>query len=243
MSQWQNVRRWLGRPLYQPNVPPRLVDRYVLGTERIVRSVRLHPMAIVVPAIWILAGVVVAGFVTGAVAHGSGLVWVVWLVWAVLAAPQAWKIATWWRRYFVITANRLMLITSLLNTDVGMMPLAKVTDLRYFQSTFGRALGYAEFIVESAGQDQALSRIPYVPYPARTYRMILSLLFDRRPGAGPPGPPGPEGPPGPQGPPGPPGSPPGPTGPLRPARTASWPYPPEQELPEPSEPPGDDPGD
>jgi hypothetical protein len=78
-----------------------------------------------------------------------------------------------------------MLVTSLLNTDVGMMPLAKVTDMRLFQTTLGRSLGYAHFIVESAGQDQALSRIDYVPFPSQMYRQILSLLFEKRsPGGG-----------------------------------------------------------
>jgi hypothetical protein len=223
---------------------------------------RMHPMAIIVPAMWILAGLVFAGFVTGAAPPGStGFVGLVWVVWAVLEARQGWRIVTWWRRYFVITENRLMLITSVLNTDVGMMPLSKVTDMRFFQTTSGRALGYADFIVESAGQDQALSRIQYVPFPGEIYQEILTLLFRRNPsgGGGPPGPqgpPGPPGPPGPRGPQGPPGTPPGPTGPLRPARSR-WPWPPEQEPLEEEpleeeplegellgeEPPGYDPGD
>jgi len=74
-----------------------------------------------------------------------------------------------------------MLITSLLDTDVGMMPLAKVTDMRLHQTTLGHALGYAEFIVESAGQDQALSRINFVPYPSQMYQEILSLIFSPKP--------------------------------------------------------------
>ena len=73
-----------------------------------------------------------------------------------LAVWRGWKVATWWRRYFVVTENWLMLITSLLDTDVGMMPLAKVTDMRLHRTTLGHALGYAEFVIESAGQDQAL---------------------------------------------------------------------------------------
>jgi hypothetical protein len=45
--------------------------------------------------------------------------------------------------------------------------------------------GYAEFIVESAGQEQALSRIRFVPYPSQLYQEILSLIFPgtaQRPG-------------------------------------------------------------
>jgi uncharacterized membrane protein YdbT with pleckstrin-like domain len=160
------------------NVPPRLVNKYLLPTERIVTSVRMHPVAVISPVIVILAGAVVAGFVTGTVQPGSGgSVLVIWVLWAVLAVWQGWKIGTWWRRYFVVTENRLMLITSLLDTDVGMMPLAKVTDMRLHQTTFGHALGYADLIVESAGQDQALSRINFVPYPSQMYQETLSDLL------------------------------------------------------------------
>jgi hypothetical protein len=180
----QAVNRLPGRVLQVPYLPPVLIDRHLLPRERIVRTVRMHPMAVIAPAALILAGALFAGFATGAAPPGSaGFVRLVWVLWAALAVWQGWKIATWWRRYFVITENRLLLVTSVLNTDVGMMPLAKVTDMRLFQTTLGRSLGYTHFIVESAGQDQALSRIEYVPFPSQMYRQILSLLFPRTPPA------------------------------------------------------------
>jgi uncharacterized membrane protein YdbT with pleckstrin-like domain len=146
----------------------------------------MHPIAVIRPVVVILAGAVAAGFVTGIAARSgsAGVAEVIWVLWGVLAVWQGWKVATWWRRYFVVTENRLMLITSLVDTDVGMMPLAKVTDMRLHQSTFGQALGYADFIVESAGQDQALSRINFVPYPSQMYQEILSLIFSPKPQGG-----------------------------------------------------------
>jgi uncharacterized protein YjbI with pentapeptide repeats len=170
---------------------PDWLRKYLFPTERVVKAVRMHPIAVISPVIVILAGALVAGFVTEAAQSGSGrLVQVIWVLWAVLAVWQGWKIATWWRRYFVVTENRLMLVTSLVNIDVGMMPLAKVTDMRLHQTRFGRALGYAEFIAESDGQDQALilSRIKFVPYPSQMYQLILSLIFQRKaPPSGPSG--------------------------------------------------------
>ncbi len=200
---------------------PQIVGEYLLPTEGVVIQVRMHPLSIVQPAFLILAGGVVVGFLTElAGPHNGGFVGVLFLLWFVLILWQGWKIAIWWRRYFVITENRLMLVSGFFNRDVGMMPLAKVTDMRLYQSNPGRVFGYAEFIVESAGQDQALSRIKFVPYPSQLYQEILNLIFPRKaPGGGPPGPPGP---PGPQGPPGP-----------------SWPTGPNYE---PSNRPGDDPG-
>ena len=41
----------------------------------------------------------------------------------------------------------------------------------------GRSLDYATYIVESAGQDQALRTIRFVPYPQQLYLEIMSLIF------------------------------------------------------------------
>lgn len=211
---------------------PLLVSEYLLPTEKVVLQVRMHPIAVVPPALLILAGALVAGILTGIAGTGNGgFVGVIWLLWFVLLLWQGLKIALWWRRYFVVTENRMMLVSGFINRDVGMMPLAKVTDMRLYQSTPGRSFGYAEFIVESAGQEQALSRIKFVPYPSQLYQEILTLIFpSKAPVRGPEGPPGPPGPLGPPGPPGPPG--PGSSGP-------SWPGGPTDG---PSERPGDDPG-
>jgi len=214
-----------------PQLPPRAVCKYLMPNERVVSTVRMHPAAIITSVLLILGGAILAGLVTGA-AHGNrGLVLVIWLLWGVLFARQGWKVAIWWRRYFVVTENRLMLITSLLFTNVEMMPLAKVTDLRLRESIFGRMLGYGEFIVESAGPEQALRRIRFVPYPEQIYQDILCLTFPDKPAAG-----GPQGPPGSPGPQGPPGRARGPGGPSWPGNPSRGPGRGSSERP------GDDPG-
>ena len=58
-----------------------------------------------------------------------------------------------------------------------MMPLNKVTDMSFQRTFFGRLFGYGEFIIESAGQDQALRNIPYIPYPEQRYLAVCDLLF------------------------------------------------------------------
>ncbi len=178
------------RITYVPQLPSRAVAKYLMPTERVVTTVRMHPVAIISSVFFILGGALLAGLLTAA-AHGNGgLVLAIWLLWGVLFVWQGWKIATWWRRYFVVTENRLMLVTSLVFTDVAMMPLAKVTDMRLSESIMGRMLRYGDFIVESAGQEQALSRVRFVPYPSQIYQEILSLIFPIKPAAaGPQGPP------------------------------------------------------
>jgi hypothetical protein len=58
-----------------------------------------------------------------------------------------------------------------------MMPLAKVTDMTFQRSFLGRVFGYGTFILESAGQDQALSRVDFIPYPEQLYLEVCALLF------------------------------------------------------------------
>jgi hypothetical protein len=73
-----------------------------------------------------------------------------------------------------------MLVSGIIARKVAMMPLAKLTDMSYKRSTIGVLLGYGTFVLESAGQDQALSRIDYVPRPDELFREISELLFGKR---------------------------------------------------------------
>ena len=61
--------------------------------------------------------------------------------------------------------------------NVNMMPLAKVTDMTFQRSAWGRILGYGKFILESAGQDQALTNVDYLPYPEQLYLEVCGLIF------------------------------------------------------------------
>ena len=70
-----------------------------------------------------------------------------------------------------------MLATGIITRKVNMMPLAKVTDMTFQRSPMGRLLGYGEFILESAGQDQALTNVDYLPYPEQLYLEVCGLIF------------------------------------------------------------------
>jgi len=87
-----------------------------------------------------------------------------------------WKVFEWSENYFVITSQRL-LSEGFLTHKVNMMPLAKVTDMSFQRSAMGRLLGYGEFIVESAGQNQALRIVDHLPYPEQLYLEVCGLIF------------------------------------------------------------------
>ena len=70
-----------------------------------------------------------------------------------------------------------MLITGVFYRKVAMMPMTKVTDIALERPFLGRMIGYGTFVLESAGQDQALREVEYMPYPEQLYLEISSMIF------------------------------------------------------------------
>ncbi|MGH3405301.1 MAG: PH domain-containing protein [Streptosporangiaceae bacterium] len=157
---------------------PAAVSKYLLPREVQVATVRQHPAVLLASGSQALAGLLVAGLLSLTVfKHNHLLLAIVWIAWAVLLLRLIWKAINWAVDYFVITSQRLMLTTGLLTRKVAMMPMSKVTDMSFRRSFGGRLLGYGELIVESAGQNQALDRVPYIPYPEQLYLLVCGILF------------------------------------------------------------------
>ena len=77
----------------------------------------------------------------------------------------------------MVTSDRMLQASGVFTRKIAMMPLVKVTDMSFQRSSLGRLLGFGEFILESAGQDQALRNIDHVPYPEQLYLEICALIF------------------------------------------------------------------
>jgi uncharacterized membrane protein YdbT with pleckstrin-like domain len=153
------------------------VSRYLLTSEQRVFAVRRHWMALASTFVlffaFLLGGLLLlVAFRRHPPAEAFAVFFlifsVLWFLWFVL---------DWYFEEIVVTNRRVLLVTGVLNKKVGIMPLIKVTDLTFEQTLWGRMLGYGTFIVESAGQDQALSRIDYMARPLHRYRQISALLF------------------------------------------------------------------
>jgi membrane protein YdbS with pleckstrin-like domain len=162
---------------------PASVNRYLLPHERQVISVHEHPAVLIGPISLVLLGLAVAGWLSS-LAHNNGTaIGIIWIAWVVLLLWFGFKVWTWSVDYFVVTSQRLLLAQGFYVRNVGMLPLTKVTDMSFRRSTWGRLLGYGEFIVESAGQDQALRRVRFIPYPEQLYLEVCGLIFkDEDPG-------------------------------------------------------------
>jgi len=155
---------------------PHTVERHLLPHEKQVLTVRFHPAVLIKPVAITLLGLAVAlGVSVLPVIVTAKLV--VWLAFLCLLGYLGVQVWAWLEDYFVVTSQRLLLTTGLVNRTVNMMPLTKVTDMSFKRSAWGRILGYGEFVVESAGQDQALRRIRNLPYPEQLYLEVCGLIF------------------------------------------------------------------
>ena len=165
--------------LIAPGVtPPAEVNRYLLPHEQQVITVRKHPAVLEGPVATALAGLVIAVLLSNTFLgrHPSALA-VIWILWGLLLLRTLWKIANWAVEYFVVTSHRMILTSGVLTRKVAMMPLVKVTDMSFQRSFWGRLQGYGEFILESAGQDQALRTVDHIPYPEQLYLEVCGLIF------------------------------------------------------------------
>jgi membrane protein YdbS with pleckstrin-like domain len=89
----------------------------------------------------------------------------------------ALRIGEWWMRHFIVTNRRVLLTSGIIVRTVALLPLRRITDLTYKETLVGQVLGYGTFRFESAGQQQALSEITYLPRADRLYRKVSALLF------------------------------------------------------------------
>jgi membrane protein YdbS with pleckstrin-like domain len=156
---------------------PASVNRYLLPHERQVISVHQHPAVLIKPVFFGLVALALAGFLSYAVHRDPDVILGVWILFALVLIWVIGKIVDWAVNYFVVTSSRMLLAQGILMRKVNMMPLTKVTDMTFQRSPMGQLLGYGEFIVESAGQDQALSHVTYLPYPEQLYLEVCGLIF------------------------------------------------------------------
>jgi len=152
---------------------PVSVSRYLLPHERSCITVRKHPAELAGPLILAFGGLVAAGELTRRSVRPK----IVWGGYLSVLLYFLQRVAAWQATYFAVTDTRMILVSGLAVRKVAMMPLARVTDMSFQRSALGRLLGYGEFIIESAGEEQALHTIDFLPYPDQLYLEVCGLIF------------------------------------------------------------------
>lgn len=150
-------------------------QNYLLQDEVSIVSTRLHWIVVWQP-VAIMAGVLLLAIWLGG-AGDSRAALAVGVVILIAGANLGFRLLEWYHTYFEVTDRRLLMRTGLLTIRVDMMPVSKVTDMSYEKPLVGRILNYGTFIVESPGQDQALTRISHLPDSDRLYREAVSVIF------------------------------------------------------------------
>lgn len=152
--------------------------RFLLDDETIVVAQRQHWATVGQPVAMAVAGfflALIAGF--SAPARLGVLTDFAWKLWFILLANAVIRIVVWRCDWFLATDKRLLMMYGVINRRVAMMPLAKVTDMSFNRPLLGRVLGYGQFILESAGQQQALRRIDFIRDAKGTYLAIVGEIF------------------------------------------------------------------
>jgi hypothetical protein len=163
--------------LRSTDVPAGLAPILLPG-ERLVTAVRAHWAKLAEPVATTTLAFVAAVWVDSNVTKSTQAVGTAfWWLFLALLARLVWCLVDWSHNWFVATDKRLLLRYGLVTHKVAMMPLLKVTDMSYVRSIPGQFLGYGKFVLESAGQDQALREVKWVPNPDRTYRDICAEIF------------------------------------------------------------------
>jgi uncharacterized membrane protein YdbT with pleckstrin-like domain len=155
------------------------VDKYLLQGEEPVVVTRRHWAVLIDPTVRFLPALVVGGWLLlldpeNRVTSTAGLL-------VVLAAFVYYglRVAEWWMRHFIVSRRRVLLTSGVIARTVTLLPLRRITDLTWEETLLGQVLGYGTFRFESAGQDQALRHLTYMPDAQTRYREVSELLFSQ----------------------------------------------------------------
>jgi hypothetical protein len=161
-----------------PDEGVRSLAKYLVpDEEHLVFVMRRHWVILAEPIATAIGSTILMILLVVVLAHSSAAVFVLVVAWLAVIGRSGYHLMEWRDSWFGSTQRRLMLTYGLITHKVAMMPLEKVTDMSYARSPAGQMLGYGEFVLESAGQDQALRSVTFIAHPDQTYRLLLATMF------------------------------------------------------------------
>jgi membrane protein YdbS with pleckstrin-like domain len=152
-------------------------EKYLLSDEPPVIATRRHPAVLVRPFVRGLPALVVGGWVLQLDPENQVSTTVGFLVVLGALVYLGLHVGEWWVRHLLITRRRVLLTSGVIIRTVAVMPLRRITDLTWKETFWGQLLGYGTFRFESAGQQQGLDRIDYMPHADALYKRLSELMF------------------------------------------------------------------
>ena len=153
------------------------VEKYLLPDEQAVVVTRRHWAVLIEPTVKFLPVFLIGGWLLvldpeNRVTSSAGL-----LVILGSLIYYGLRVGEWWMRHFIVSRRRVLLTSGVIVRTVTLLPLRRITDLTWQETLLGQVLGYGTFRFESAGQDQALRHLTYMPDAQTRYRQVSELLF------------------------------------------------------------------
>jgi uncharacterized membrane protein YdbT with pleckstrin-like domain len=153
------------------------VEKYLLPNEEAVVVTRRHWAVLIEPTVKFLPIFVIGGWLLvldseNRVTSSAGLLVIVGSL-----LYYGLRVAEWYMRHFIVSRRRVLLTSGVIVRTVTLLPLRRITDLTWQETLLGQVLGYGTFRFESAGQDQALRHLTFMPDAQTRYREVSELLF------------------------------------------------------------------
>jgi uncharacterized membrane protein YdbT with pleckstrin-like domain len=163
-------------------------DKYLSPGEEVAFEVRKHGAAL----LWPVAHAVLAWLMVFVIhnwldlpSDSNPIDTLTFVVAMAFSFRAIWRWFEWQIERVLVTNKRIVEVSGIITRRVASMPLAKVTDLTYQRGLIARALNYGELVLESAGQNQALESIAFIPRPDDFYRDFTERLNESPTGKGP----------------------------------------------------------
>ncbi|MBD3783564.1 MAG: PH domain-containing protein [Micrococcales bacterium] len=155
--------------------------RQLAEGERIVIRTRQHPAVLVRPAVWPTAALLAYVWFDVGLHVAAPLLRLVGIALLVGLVRLAWAEADRRFRWIVVTNKRILKHEGVLDTSVPMMRLTKVTDMTFRRTLLGELAGFGTIIIESAGQQQAIRELTFLPEPEAVNAALNSEIFGEKP--------------------------------------------------------------
>ncbi len=155
-------------------------ERLLTEGEEIIREFRPHWRLLLIPVLWLIAGIVAIVLVVTVIPIDNGTIELV-IAAAVVALliPLAFApFVRWWFTIYVLTSERLITRSGVIARSGIEIPLESIANVLFHQNVVERILRSGDLLIESAGES-GQSRFNDVPQPDEFQSLLYRVREER----------------------------------------------------------------